>query len=108
MVLNIQASYNGLVTFVYDLLSPQVQSIPRTGYPLIPVVAPLWTRYTPQTLGSLFSRISYDSLDLNLVKQIISQQNPNLTDYSPSVAVIVTWHDYVLTTGEAVSHIYVL
>ena len=86
--------------FNFTLVSALAQAFSRTAYPVIPVVAPLWTTFIPQTSGSIFRRVTYDPVDLSWVKQMIVEQNANLTDYQPSVAVVVTWHNFVISHGE--------
>ena len=98
---------NGIVSFINSggVLSNRVQSLPRVVYPLIPIVVPLWTTFIPQTQGILFRRITYEPSQLAWVKSTITHQNPDLQEYEPSVAVIITWHDFVLPNEESVSGI---
>ena len=105
-----QLSDNGIVSFsgTAGVLSNRVQSFPRVVYPLIPTVVPLWTTFIPQTQGILFRRITEESFQLSWVKSAITHQNPDLQDYEPSVAVIITWHDFVLPNGETVSGSYII
>ena len=94
---------NGLISFEYDIISHQVQEFPRTNYPLVPAVASLWTEYIEQNQGILFRRITYDPLELSWVREMIVSQNPDLSDYQPSVAIVVTWHNLMLPNGQSVS-----
>ena len=94
-----------MIGFGFTLLSYQVRSLPREAYPLIPVMAPLWTTFVPQSFGSIFRRITYDPVELIWAKQIIVEGNAAFFDYQPLVAVVITWHDFVLpeTNGQSVS-----
>ena len=96
----LQLAGNGLVTFVFDLVSYQVQRLPRIVYPVIPIIAPLWTTFVPQTFGTVFRRITSDPVQLSWVKSLILLQNPHLQDYEPTVAIIATWHDFVLPNSD--------
>ena len=96
---SLKPSSNGVMGFNFTLVSAHPQAFPRTAYPVIPVVAPLWTTFIPQTSGSIFRRVTYDPVELSWVKQMIVEQNANLTDYQPTVAVVVTWHDFIISDG---------
>ena len=98
-----QAVPNGLISFAHHILSPRVQGFPRTAYPVVPAMASVWTEFFEQSQGILFSRITYDPLELSWVKKMIVKQNPQLGDYKPKVAVVVTWHNFVLPNGRSVS-----
>ena len=98
-----QAMSNGLMSFIYDVISPGVQGFPRKTYPLVPIVASLWTPFIEQNQGRIYRRITNDSLALSWVREIILSRNPDLGDYQPTVAIVVTWHNFVLPNGELVS-----
>lgn len=92
---------NGVISFRWFLASSQLQNFPRADYPIIPVVAP----FISQDDGILFRRNTSDPLTLSWVKQQILSQNPDLSDYEPLVALVVTWHNFVLPNKESVSTI---
>lgn len=96
---------NGLLSFGFYFLSSQLQSFPRVDYPVIPLVAPLWSSipYRAQTNGTLFVRSVYDQVSLSTVKKRILLQNPDLSDYEPLAVDIITWKNFVLPNKESVS-----
>ena len=71
-------------------------SFPRTDFPKLPLVTALWTLFEEQ--GSVFYRLTDDPENLNWTRQLILSENPDLENYQPLLALIVTWHGFVLPT----------
>ena len=57
----------------------------------VPLIAPLWIDLDFQEFGLLFYRVSQDPPTLERVKSMVIQTNPTLSNYQPTLAVIVTW-----------------
>lgn len=89
---SLQASNNGLVTFREHYNSHQTSSFPRKSLP-IPLIAPLWAHTIPALSGSVYHRVSQDSRTLEQVALMITEKNQGLGDYSPSIAVIISWFE---------------
>jgi len=53
--------------------------------------------------GIMFSRIIEDPETLEDVKQMIVDENPELEDYQPMLALIVTWFNIALSNQKSVS-----
>lgn len=63
----------------------------------VPHIAPNWKIFSPKT-GSdpmLYGRVSQDPVILEKVEGMVTDQNPELSDFEPSLAVIVTWQNNV-------------
>jgi hypothetical protein len=72
--------------------------------PLLPFIAPLWTPYRLQVGGYAFSNADKDDPErLRLARQLILSQNPDLSDYQPSLVYIVTWQNFLILSGAQVS-----
>lgn len=98
-----QINSNGLIVFHWYLQSSQLQNFPRADYPITPIISPLWTPFVPQDNGILFRRNTSDPLTLSWVRRLILLQNPDLDEYEPLVALVVTWHNFVLPNRDYVS-----
>lgn len=98
-----QVSTNGLITFNYGFAQPRVQGLPRTSFPTVPLITPLWTSFITQDEGILFRRITSDPVHLAWAKTILTRKNIDLADFQPLVTVIVTWLDFNLPNGHFVS-----
>ncbi len=89
-------------------MDSRVESFPRVSLPVLPIITPLWTD-TYELYGIYFWRITYNDFELFHVKEILLDLNPDLMEFDPSVAVIVTWHDLLLLPDhEFVSTICIL
>ena len=60
---------------------------------LVPVIAPVWADLNFTSEGLLYSRSSQDAGILDRVGGMISDVNPALSDYKPTLAVVVTWFE---------------
>jgi len=56
----------------------------------LPIIAPLWSSLRPLTIHH---RITSESDTLRRVTDMIASNNPDLADYSPTLAVVVTVED---------------
>ena len=63
---------------------------PRDSDPRIPLIAPLWVEYVTRPGLRVLHRVTEDPETLELVARMISERNSELSDYQPSLAVIVT------------------
>lgn len=59
-----------------------------------PLIAPLWSNFEPVTINY---RVAEDPDTLQQVVDMIASRNPELTDYQPSLAVVVTVHEAQLS-----------
>ena len=60
----------------------------------MPLIAPLWTDF--RSVTTLY-RVTNDSDTLQLVRDMIVSRNPALSDYQPSVALVVTMEEVEIT-----------
>ena len=95
---------SGLLSYHNEVLAPEVEAFPRTAYPLVPVMAPLWTESLSLRQGRIFFRNTSNQVQLSWVREMIVSRNPDLSDYQPSVAFVVTWHNLMLPNRQSVSH----
>ncbi len=59
----------------------------------VPVIAPIWIDLDFKSNGLLYYRVSQDPATLQQVASMIAQENPRLSGYQPTLAVIVTWFE---------------
>lgn len=59
----------------------------------IPMIAPLWADLTFVLSGSVYSKATDDPATLEQVVHIITDLNPGLSDYQPTLVVVVTWFE---------------
>lgn len=59
----------------------------------VPIIAPIWIDLDFASNGLLYYRSSQDPATLKQVADMIAQENPGLSDYQPTLAVIVTWFE---------------
>ena len=57
------------------------------------MIAPLWADYDLRVTGAVYSRVTNDSDTLNQVVEMLADMNPALSDYQPTLAVVVTWFE---------------
>lgn len=57
------------------------------------MIAPLWADLTFDISGTVYSRATNDPATLVQVVAVITALNPGLSDYQPTLAVIVTWFE---------------
>ena len=57
----------------------------------IPIIATLWTQTaSEQGSGTLYSRVTEDASTLELVSDILMEENMEIGNYQPSLAVVIT------------------
>ena len=64
---------------------------------ITPVIAPVWADLDFRFEGLIYYRSSQDPDILDRVGGMITDVNPRLSDYTPTLAVVVTWFDAMLT-----------
>lgn len=99
-----QVSLNGLISFQQDYNNYDPSPFPLSDE-FVPIIAPLWADFNFTDSGAVYSRVTSDSDTLDQVVEMITNLNPSLSDYQPSLAVVVTWfeprlHEFV--SGPAV------
>ena len=67
-----------------------VTGLPRVSSPHVPLIVPLWANFKPLTISY---RVSQDPETLLQVTSMITSRNPDLSEYNPSLAVVVTVED---------------
>ncbi len=73
-----------------------MERFPRQLAPLLPLIAPLWADFNFREAGSLYYRVTNDSTTLRRATQEISRENQDFSNYSPTLAIVVTWFEAVL------------
>ena len=81
-----QVSTNGLIYF----RSPRTCNFPCTEFP---VIAPLWTDLNFAFTGSIYYRVAEDFETLDRVVEMLTDVNLELSDFRPTLAIIVTWFE---------------
>jgi hypothetical protein len=82
-----QISGIGIVSPAIDVFFlGDVQTFPRTD-DIMPIIAPLWTDF--RSVNTMY-RVIDDPVTLQLVREMISSRNPKMSNYQPSLAVVVT------------------
>jgi hypothetical protein len=99
MTLSLQVSSNGVLTFGNILLAHDPTILPRQTM-AVPIFAPLWKDFEA---GSVFYRWTNDSETLDRVREMITDVNPGLSSYQPTVTIIVTWLEATDHSGHRVS-----
>ena len=64
-----------------------------------PLIAPFWGDFTfvpTMNSGSIYYRVTNDSLTLDLMVERIEEINSDIGLYRPTLAVIVTWYNSVV------------
>ena len=86
-----QVSWNGYISFqqAYNSFTPSLFPLSV----LIPILAPLWADFDFRVSGAVYSRVTDDSDTLDQVVGMIAGLNPALSDYQPTLAVVVTWFE---------------
>ena len=95
-----QITSNGVFSFeevgTEELQFLQFESS-NTGFPSqlssTPLIATLWTLTPSEQEGNrtLYTRVAQDNTTLGLVRDMIAAENTELSDYQPTVAIVVTW-----------------
>ena len=98
-----QISTNGLILFDYDdqFQSYALSVLPRRTQPYLPIIAPLWADFNFRDSGNVFYRLTTDSETLERVSSILKNlTGPSYSEFSPNLAVIVTWFQSKLLRSE--------
>ena len=98
-----QISTNGLILFDYDnqFQSYAISVLPRRIRPYLPIIAPLWADFNFRDSGNVFYRLTTDSETLERVSSILKSIGPRYSDFSPTLALVVTWFQSKLLRSEA-------
>ncbi len=83
-------STNGLLSFEAPFTEHRVCTLPCTT---VPIIAPIWVDLIFTRSGFIYYRTTQDSAVLNKVAEMIAGVNPGLSDYQPTLAIIVTWFE---------------
>lgn len=87
-----QASTNGVVSFREPFTSYMPETLPRISM-FLPLLAVLWTDFDFSASGSVYHRQADDPETLSQVRTMITDVNPGLSDYQPTLAVLITWFE---------------
>ena len=68
------------------------------------MIAPLWTDLDFRSRGLIYYRTSQDPDVLNQVVDMIAAMDPGLSDYQPTLAVVVTWFDATTRYDKSVNY----
>jgi hypothetical protein len=88
----LQASTNGVLSFGETFIDFTSTALPQVTA-AVPLVAPLWRDFDFSASGSIYYRQANDSETLNRVRRMITDVNPGLNAYQPTLAVVVTWFE---------------
>ncbi len=96
-ILFLKVSTNGFISFDGEFItnSFDVRSFSSSTIPH-PIIAPLWADFNFREEGTVYYRVTNDSITLNSIAERIASQNSGYADYRPSEAVIVTWFQSTL------------
>ena len=95
-----QVSTNGLLSFNGTFSAVMPCDLPCTP---VPVIAPAWADWTFENNGTLYYGVAQDQVTLDQVVGMITAVNPELSDYMPTLALIVTWFEARLYRNQSVS-----
>ena len=103
VIVHCQVSTNGLLSFDEAVRDHTPCDLPCTR---VPVIAPAWTDWTflEDSTGTIYYRVAQDQVTLDEVVEMITEVNPELSDYLPTLAVIVTWFEARLYSNQSVSN----
>ena len=59
--------------------------------PSIPLIATLWNLSGNQQNNTLYIRLTDDESTLDLVREILREDTTELSDFQPSLVVVITW-----------------
>lgn len=77
----------------------------------VPIIAPLWADYDFREAGNVNYRVTEDETTLARVRGLIVKINPNFSEFSPLLSVIVTWSEATLFSrrrAEIISKVQVI
>ncbi len=84
-----QVSPSGWISF-RESFGGQLPVMFSNELPDVPVIAPLWARFNP-IQRPIYYRVTSDNHTLERVVNILNDTNPDLAEYQPTFAIIVTW-----------------
>ena len=102
-----QIAKSGLISST-DKLSElsRLSGLPSDSDPLIPLIVPMKANLRPFTINY---RVTQDPETLQQVAGMIADRNPNLSEFNPSLAVVVTVEDAVVRfTDVSVSDLHTI
>ena len=67
-----------------------LNQLPRESPPLVPLIIPVWANFRPFIISY---RVTQDPDTLQQVVSMITSRNSDLSNYHPSLAVVVTVED---------------
>ena len=71
------------------------------------MIATLWAGFMFDMTGAVYSRVTNDPDTLSQVVSMMTDLNPKLSSYSPTMAVVVTWFRSQHQSNERVSLAFV-
>ena len=86
-----QISTNGFVSFEEELVNSHIIPSRRALATIVPVVAPLWADFNFRDAGIIYYKVSYDETTLRQVAERLRRLSDAYRDFTPRVAVVVTW-----------------
>ncbi len=99
-----QISTNGLISFdrnFSQFRSYTVSPFPRTSSPYLPLIAPLWADFNFRDSGIIYYRLATDENTLEAVADVIASLNSDYSQFTPTLAVVVTWFQSKFLRSEA-------
>ena len=81
------------ITQLQFLQSQSSNTLTSSQSSATPLIATLWTLTPSEQDGNrtLYTRVAQDNTTLGLVRDMIAVENTALSDYQPTVAIVVTW-----------------
>ena len=88
------------ITQLQFLQSESSNTLTPSQSSTIPLIATLWTLTPSEQDGNrtLHTRVAQDNTTLGLVRDKIAAENTALSDYRPTVAIVVTWTRELMVT----------
>ena len=102
MFFSLKISTNGVISFnhSFDLYYENNVDFPKTTPPYVPLIAPFWSDFNFRDSGALFYRNRTDTEDPTLLQLVADRIG--ISEFSPSLAVVVTWFQSQLLGSRAV------
>lgn len=66
-------------------------SFPRTSPPILPLVAPIWADFNFKSSGTIYYGVHENDDISDHITSMIARSNSDFLDYTPTLAIIVTW-----------------
>lgn len=100
-------SFNGIISFHNSFTSITPQNFSDLNRIVDPVIVPLWADFDMNSSGPINYRYTENATTLDRISNMMQGVNPNLGDYEPALAVIVTWNSMQLRGGDGTTVCYV-